>query len=74
MRQGLARWQSHGGSGTWSSAILSTSFLAQAHYYRGEYGRVVELTTDNLAALPAAWVYKYFVGVPAPASVYDLWC
>ena len=53
--------------------ILSTSFLAQAHYYRGEYERVVELATDNLAALPAEWVYKYFVGVPAPASVYDLW-
>src|SRR5262245_39492547 len=53
--------------------ILSTGFLAQAYYYRGDYERVVELTTDNLRALPADWVYKYFAGVPAPASVYDLW-
>ena len=27
--------------------------LEQAHYYRGDYERVVELATDNLAALPA---------------------
>jgi class 3 adenylate cyclase/tetratricopeptide (TPR) repeat protein len=53
--------------------FLSTSFLAQAHYYRGDFERVVELTTDNLSALPADWVYRYFAGVPAPASVYDLW-
>ena len=50
--------------------ILATSYLEQAHYYRGEYERVVELATDNLAALPADWVYEYF-GVAAPASVYD---
>ena len=40
------------------------------HYFRGEYERVVELATDNLAALPADWVYEYFGNV-APASVYD---
>ena len=51
--------------------ILTTSFLAIAHSYRGEYERVVELATDNLAVLPADWVYKYFVGVPVPASVFD---
>ena len=50
--------------------ILATSYLEQAHYYRGEYERVVELATDNLAALPADWVYEYF-GSAAPASVYD---
>jgi class 3 adenylate cyclase/tetratricopeptide (TPR) repeat protein len=50
--------------------ILTTSFLEQAHHPRGEYERVVELATDNLGALPADWVYKYF-GRPAPASVYD---
>ena len=31
---------------------------------------MVELATDNLAALPADWVYEYF-GIAAPASVYD---
>ncbi len=33
--------------------ILTTSFLGQVHYYRGEYGRAVELATGNLTALPA---------------------
>ncbi len=53
--------------------ILTTSFLGQTHYYRGEYERAVELATDNLAALPADWVYEYFENI-APASVYDRTC
>jgi class 3 adenylate cyclase/tetratricopeptide (TPR) repeat protein len=53
--------------------ILTTSYLAQTHYYRGEYERAVELATDNLAALPAEWIYEYF-GSSAPASVYDRAC
>ncbi len=53
--------------------ILTTSFLGQTHYYRGEYERAVELATDNLAALPADWVYEHF-GNSAPASVYDRAC
>jgi tetratricopeptide (TPR) repeat protein len=50
--------------------ILSTSLLEQAHYYRGEYERVVELATDNLAAVPGDQVYESF-GNFAPASVFD---
>jgi class 3 adenylate cyclase len=50
--------------------ILATSYLEEVHYYRGEYERAVELATDNLAVLPANWVYEYF-GRPAPPSVYD---
>ena len=50
--------------------ILSTTYLENAHYLRGEYEQVVELATDNLAALPAEWVHEY-VGLPVPASVYD---
>ena len=50
--------------------ILTTTLLEQAHYYRGEYERVVELATDNLAALPGDRVYEYFGNV-APASVFD---
>ena len=53
--------------------ILTTSFLGQAHYYRGEYERAVELAAGNLAALPAEWIYEYF-GNSAPASVYDRGC
>ena len=50
--------------------ILTTTYLELVHYYRGEYERVSELATDNLAALPAEWVYEYF-GASAPASIYD---
>ena len=50
--------------------IMTTTLLAPAHYNRGEYERVVELATDNLAALPADWVYEHF-GSVAPASVSD---
>jgi class 3 adenylate cyclase/tetratricopeptide (TPR) repeat protein len=50
--------------------ILTTTLLLQAHYYRGEYERVVGLAIGNLEALPAEWVYEYF-GTTAPASVYD---
>ena len=49
--------------------ILTTSYLEQAQYYRGEYERVVELATDALTVLPAEWVYEHF-GMVAPASVY----
>jgi class 3 adenylate cyclase/tetratricopeptide (TPR) repeat protein len=53
--------------------IVATSYLEQAHYFRGEYERVVELAADNFAVLPADWVYEY-LGNTAPASVYDrLW-
>jgi tetratricopeptide (TPR) repeat protein len=47
--------------------ILATTYLAQAHYYRGEYARVVELTTANLAALPPDWVYEFLGGSQPPA-------
>jgi class 3 adenylate cyclase/tetratricopeptide (TPR) repeat protein len=50
--------------------ILTTSYLAQAYYLRGDYKRVVELASDNLAALPTDWVYKYF-GWPAPPHFFD---
>jgi class 3 adenylate cyclase/tetratricopeptide (TPR) repeat protein len=49
--------------------ILSTSYLEQAHYYRGEYEHVVEFATDNLATLPADWVHEYF-GMAVPASIF----
>jgi class 3 adenylate cyclase/tetratricopeptide (TPR) repeat protein len=50
--------------------ILSTSYLEQVHYYRGDYERVVELATDNITALPADWIYEYF-GMGTPPSVWD---
>ena len=50
-------------------SILSASYLAEAHYYRGEYERVVELAIDTLAVLPVDWIYEHF-GMITPASVY----
>jgi class 3 adenylate cyclase/tetratricopeptide (TPR) repeat protein len=45
-----------------------TTNLEQVHYFLGEYKRVVELATDNLAALPADGVYEY-LGRSASASI-----
>jgi len=42
--------------------ILTTSVLGLAHYLVAEFEQVVELATDNLAALPADWVYKSIGG------------
>jgi hypothetical protein len=50
--------------------IVTTTYLGETHYYRGEYGRAVELTTHNLAALPADGVFDYF-GSAIPPSVFD---
>jgi DNA-binding SARP family transcriptional activator len=50
--------------------ILATTYLAQAHFCRGEYLRVIELATENLAALPAHWLYEFFGG-SQPPSVND---
>jgi predicted ATPase len=38
--------------------IATTTYLELAHYSRGDYERVVELATDNLAALPASWNHE----------------
>jgi DNA-binding SARP family transcriptional activator/tetratricopeptide (TPR) repeat protein len=50
--------------------IIATTYLEQAHYFRGEYAQVVALATANLAALPADWVHESF-GATAPPSVND---
>jgi len=47
-----------------------TTNLAQAHYFRGDYERSVELATDNLAALPANSDYEFFGG-GQPQGIYD---
>jgi transcriptional regulator with AAA-type ATPase domain/tetratricopeptide (TPR) repeat protein len=50
--------------------LLTTTYLEQAHFFRGDYERVVDLATDNLAALPADWVSES-LGAAIPISVYD---
>jgi len=49
--------------------MLTTAYLEQTHYYRGEYEQVVDLATDNVTLLPADWVQEY-VGMSVPASVF----
>jgi hypothetical protein len=50
--------------------ILTTSYLEQVHYIRGDYTETADLAGENLAALPADWAHRY-LGRPAPPSVYD---
>jgi tetratricopeptide (TPR) repeat protein len=53
--------------------ILTTTYLVMVHYYRGEFERVVELATENLASLPPDRVHAHF-GNAAPPSVFDRHC
>ena len=53
-----------------SLRIVATSYLGQAHYYRGDYGQVVELAEANLTALPVEWVHEYF-GMAVPPSIFN---
>jgi tetratricopeptide (TPR) repeat protein len=50
--------------------LVANSYLAQVSCYRGEYQRVVELTTNNLAELPAEWAKEHF-GIAVPVSMFD---
>jgi class 3 adenylate cyclase/tetratricopeptide (TPR) repeat protein len=49
--------------------ILSTSFLAQAHYLRADYERVVILNTANIGITPKAWLYGDFAFVIPPPII-----
>jgi class 3 adenylate cyclase/tetratricopeptide (TPR) repeat protein len=49
--------------------VVSTSYLEQSYYYRGEYEHVVGSAGDILAALPENWVHEFF-GMAVPASVF----
>ncbi len=54
--------------------ILATTYLAQAHHFRGDFERAVELATESLGALPADWVYEPFGNSPVSLSVFiRLW-
>jgi class 3 adenylate cyclase/tetratricopeptide (TPR) repeat protein len=50
--------------------LVANSYMAQVYCYRGEYERVVEITTNNLAALPAEWAKEHF-GMAVPVSMFD---
>jgi tetratricopeptide (TPR) repeat protein len=50
--------------------VLTRSYLAEVHSYRGDHERVVELAIANLAALPADAIYDHFGG-QVPVSIDD---
>ena len=50
--------------------IVTTTYLEQVHYYRGEYEQAVALATADLAAIPAEWVNEYF-GMGALPAIWD---
>jgi class 3 adenylate cyclase/tetratricopeptide (TPR) repeat protein len=50
--------------------LTATVQLAQQYYFRGDFARVIELVSANLAALPSEAVYERF-GAALPVSVYD---
>jgi tetratricopeptide (TPR) repeat protein len=48
--------------------VLGTSYLGYVLWLCGDYERVVELTTANLAtAIPGEWAHEYFVFIAPPA-------
>jgi tetratricopeptide (TPR) repeat protein len=51
--------------------IVSTTYLANAQYLQGEYARVVELATDNLARWWPPSRCMGVSGLTAPPSAYD---
>jgi tetratricopeptide (TPR) repeat protein len=50
--------------------LVTTTYLEHGHHHRGEYRRVIELATQNIAALPAEWTYEHFGG-SAPVAILD---
>jgi class 3 adenylate cyclase/tetratricopeptide (TPR) repeat protein len=50
--------------------LLTTTYLEQASYFRGEYERAVELALDNMGALPPDLAGESF-GAAMPIAIYD---
>ncbi len=67
-----ARWRSPSARRLAASHRSTTTYLAQAHYFRGDYERVVELATENLAALPADWTYESLRDAAPPIRLRSL--
>jgi class 3 adenylate cyclase/DNA-binding SARP family transcriptional activator len=50
--------------------IVATTYLEQAHFFKGDYRIVVDLATENVARLQGDWKCDFF-GLETPPSVYD---
>jgi class 3 adenylate cyclase/tetratricopeptide (TPR) repeat protein len=49
--------------------VVTTSCLEQAYYYRGDYEHVVEIASENIAALPPESTHEFF-GLAVLPSVF----
>jgi class 3 adenylate cyclase/tetratricopeptide (TPR) repeat protein len=56
-------------SGDSTLRVVTRSCLEQAYYYRGDYGHVIEIARENIAALPVESVGEFF-GLAVPPSVF----
>jgi class 3 adenylate cyclase/tetratricopeptide (TPR) repeat protein len=70
MTYAVRAWTIASAVGDLEAQIRSRMCLQQAHFFAGDYQRVVELAKENLAALPAGRAHEFF-GQLAPASVYN---
>jgi len=70
LEAGARALQFAGRDGNLRLRLLTTTYLEQAAYFRGEYQRVVDLATGNLSALPADSDYESF-GAAMPLAIYD---
>lgn len=50
--------------------VVATTYLEQAHFFRGDHRVVVDLATENIARLQGDWTSDSF-GIETPPSVYD---
>jgi len=63
-------WMIASAVGDQEAQIQSRLSLQQAHFFQGDYERVIALARENLAALPAERAHESF-GTLAPASIYN---
>jgi class 3 adenylate cyclase/tetratricopeptide (TPR) repeat protein len=66
----LRAWTIAGAAGDLEAQIQSRLCLQQAHFFQGDYERVVEVARENLAALPVERAHEFY-GQVAPASILD---
>jgi class 3 adenylate cyclase/tetratricopeptide (TPR) repeat protein len=60
------------GLGNLELGVVATTYLEQAHYFLGDYARVVNLATENLRALSADRTFQYLDALPSVDDRYWL--
>ena len=70
LASGTRAWNIARGGEDLEPQVVSRACLQQAYYFHGDHERVVELSRENLAALPPARAHEFFDHL-APASIYS---